>query len=245
MEIIRTNWEERNLGLISFEVILAKGDTLQNFLEQEKILIEKGAKYIAVKAAVNDSDFLFELPANDYIFIEAGFSLLLKKNNYKYPLFIERFDGDITVKIALSHTDQNRIYCEIENNIFDSDRISLDPHFMTSIASTRYVNWIKDLVSQGCVLYQVFLKNDVIGFYVFKRIDNKKVQGVLTGTFKKYLNSGIGTVITKRLCDTVWGLNYDYLYASVVSNNIKALRTNLLFGYEIESISHHYVKHIV
>lgn len=244
MEIIDTYWEERNLGVKSFEIVLSKDDNIEEFLYQEKFLLENGAKYIVVKAPVNVSEFLFELPKAGYIFMEAAFSLQLKRKNYICPPFIARFDRNFVVRKLETSGAIQHVYDEIARGIFNSDRIALDKHFTQSVASNRYINWIKDVVNQGNDLYEVCLNNDAVGFFVLKRIDDKKVQGILTGTYEKYLTSGIGAVVGKKLCETVWSLGYTSFYAAVVSSNVKALRANLLFGYEIVNITHNYVKHV-
>ena len=59
MKIIDAFWEERNLGVKSFEIVVSEDDTMHDFLCQEKRLIENGAKFILLKAPVNVADFLF------------------------------------------------------------------------------------------------------------------------------------------------------------------------------------------
>ena len=245
MEIIDTYWEGRNLGVKSFEIVLSKDDNMKEFLHQEKLLLEHGAKYIVVKAPVNVSEFLFELPKGGYIFMEAAFSLQLKQKNYICPPFIGRFDRDVVVRKLETPGAIQRVYEEIAKGIFISDRIALDKHFTQRIANNRYINWIKDVVNQGNDLYEVCLNNDAIGFFVFRKVDDQKAKGILSGIYEKYKTSGFGAVIVKKLYDTVWTIGYTSFYGGVVSNNLSALRTNLLFGNEIENIAHHYVKHVI
>ncbi len=245
MEIIDAYWEERNLGVKSYEVILSQEDTMEDFILQEKRLIENGAKFIVVKSPVNVPDFIFALPSTGYLFIETAFSLVLKKNNFKCPTYIARRDHDFKTRKLQTPDIIQRVYDEIAKGIFNSDRIALDKHFSQHIANNRYINWIKDLIAQGHDIHEVYYNGDPVGFFVFKKLDDKKIKGILTGIYEKYLTSGFGAVIMNKLCNTVWTLGCSSFYVNVVSNNLKALRTNLLFGFEIENISYHYVKHII
>jgi len=244
MEIIDTYWEERNLGVKSYEVILSQEDTMEDYILQEKRLIENGAKFIVVKSPVNVSEFIFGLPSEGYLFIETAFPLVLKKNNFKCPTYIARRDNNFETRKLETPDMIQRVYDEIAKGIFNSDRIALDKHFTQHIANNRYINWIKDLIDQGNDIYEIYYNGDPVGFFVLKRIDDKKIMGILTGTYEKYITSGFGAVVIKKLCDTVWTLGCTSFHVNVVSNNLKALRTNLLFGFEIEDISYHYVKHL-
>lgn len=245
MEIIDAYWEERNLGVKSYEIILSQEDTMEDFILQEKRLIENGTKFIVVKSPVNVPEFIFDLQRKGYFFIETAFSLVLKKNNFKCPTYIARRDHDFETRKLQTPDMIQRVYDEIAKGIFNSDRIALDKHFTQHIANNRYINWIKDLIVQGNAIHEIYYNGDPIGFFVFQKIDDKKVKGILTGTYEKYLTSGFGAVITNKLCNAVWTLGYTSFYVNVVSNNLKALRTNLLFGFEIEDISYHYVKHLI
>lgn len=244
MNVVDAFWEKRNLGIKSCEIMLSKDDTVADFLRQEQIILENGAKYIVVKTNVGLSDFLFELPKQGYIFIEASFFLSLKKSNYICPQHVSRFDRSIEIKIAETSDDSQRVFDEIGKGIFNTDRIALDKFFSQDIASVRYINWMKDLIDQGHVIYEVFLHNKPIGFFQFKKIDDDKVQGILTGVYEEYLTSGIGSLVMKKLYDTIWSSGYKTYYSTVVTNNIKALRSNMMFGSEVDNISYHYIKHI-
>lgn len=244
MKIIDAFWEKRNLGVTSYEIVVSEEDTIQEFLNQEKTLVEQGAKYIVAKVPVNLPDFLFKLPNAGYIFMEASFALSLKKANYVCPPHVARFDRNMEIRIAESPDDRQRVFDEIGKGIFNTDRIALDKDFSQDIANTRYINWMKDLVDQGNIIYEVFSHNKPMGFYQLKKIDDNKAQGILTGVYEEYATSGLGTLVMKKLYDTVWALGYKIYFATVVTNNLKALRSNLIFGSDIDAITYHYIKHI-
>ena len=242
MRSTETPWEERTLGLKSYEIVLAEDDTIEEFLRHEGSLIEKGARYILARVPVNMADFFFELPKAKYVFIEALISLSLRKEDYVCPPYIARFDRNIETRKAERPEDKKRVYDEIAKGGFNTDRISLDKHFSQETAGLRYINWVKELVAEGNDVHEVFSNDKPMGFFQIKELDENTAQGILTGAYEYYMGSG--ALIMKKLCDLVWASGYKHYDARVASNNLKALRSNLIFGSQISSISYSYVKHI-
>lgn len=243
MEIIDAYWDDEILGLKCWEIVLNTNDDVKEFAEAERKLIsEKSAQYIVVKAPVNAPEFLYELPRLDYTFLETAFKLTLKKQRYVCPSFVARFDRNSEVKTILSNEDLERVYSEISRGIFDTGRVALDKNFSKEQASRRYINWIQALIKQDQPVHEVYLDGNAVGFFVLKPVDRTTVQGILTGLYEKYEKSGFGVVLMKKLNDTVWHLGYETYLAQVGSNNLKALRSNLLFGSEIEGLTYNYVK---
>lgn len=245
MDVIDSYWEEKNLGLRSFEIALSRQDTIIEFKQVENELInQKLAQYLVLKVPINAPDFLFGLPPLGYLFLETSFKLSLKKANYKCPRYIERFDKNLEVKIVHDHMGRERVYQEILKGIFNTDRIAIDPHFSQETASKRYVNWIDSLAQKGEPIYEVYLQNAAIGFFILQRIDKDNVRGILTGLYEDFQNSGYGILIMKKLNETVWENGYKTYSAHVASNNLKALRANLVFGSEIDDITYNYAKKV-
>lgn len=244
MRITETFWEQRNLGLKSFEIILKETDAIQDFLHYEQEIIDNGAKYIVVKIPVNCPMLLFEIPKAGYVFVEASFSLSLKNQDYVCPPYLKRFDRNLEVIKASDSESRSRIYNEILKGIFSTDRVSLDNRFTPATGNLRYLNWVKDLVDEGHGIYEVFSSGKPIGFFQLKEIDQNKVQGIVTGIYEEFSTSGLGSLIMKKLCDFVWSSGYKHYYASAVTNNLKALRSNLIFGSQITNITYNYIKHI-
>jgi hypothetical protein len=244
MKITESFWEERNLGVKSYEITLDEKDCLDDFFTKELDLIKDGTRYLVVKAPVAEKDMLFKLPEAGYVFMETSFSLSLKRENYSCPAFLAKFDRNVDV-LTVDHNDQfQRIYSEIEKGVFETDRIALDINFTQTIANTRYVNWIKDLVEHGSILHEVVVRGRPIGFFIVHELTPQKARGILTGLYKEYNSSGLGALVMKKLYDSVWQKEYCTYYATVVSNNLKALRSNLMFGSEVDSLYYHYVKHV-
>lgn len=244
MNITDAFWEYRNLGVKTFEISVSTEDTVENLLKEEQNLIEQGAQYLVLKVPVNMPAFIFGLAQAGYIFIETVCCMSLKKQNYRVPPHIQRLDRDMTVKRIGTDSERQEVFDEISKGMFESDRIAVDPFFNKTQACMRYINWLKDMNEQGCWLYQVIYKDKRIGFFNIKQIDEGKAYPVLGGVYTDYKNKGLGIFLTKKIYDTSWEEGFNTVITFIVSNNIVNIRTNLLYGFEIDTMLYTYIKHI-
>ena len=243
MQIVEAHWEKRNLGKTCFEIAIEPDDTLVAFNEAEQAIInENGAEYLVVKTPTGLTEFLHGLPSLGYTFLEASFRLTLKRSQYACPKMLERLDRGATTQTLSQDEDVERVYNEIRKSIFTADRVTLDGHFSNEITDERYVNWISDVMQAGGVMCEVNVGDDAIGFFVLQPVDTKRVRGILTGLYDTFSDSGLGGVLMKKLNDFVWDQGYSLYEAHVASNNLAALRSNLIFGAQIDEISYTYSK---
>lgn len=243
MTIVDAYWDERVLGVKCAEISLVASDTLDELVKVENGLIASGTQYIVVKAPVAAQECLFGLPRYGHVFIETAFRLVLKRQNYLCPAMVSRFDRNIDVVRVITPEAVERVFAEIAKGIFQTDRVAIDPAFGQEMANRRYVLWIKDLIALGHGLYEVITNGKALGFFVLKRVDEHTMQGILTGAYQEFQDTGIGALIMKKLYDKVWESGCSTYLAAVVSNNFKALRSNMMFGSEIEQLTYHYVRH--
>lgn len=245
MKVIETIWEKKVLDVNCFDVEINPEDKIEDFFAVDEDLVKnKKAGYITVRTPANSPTFLFGLPKCGYTFVEASIRLLLTKPNYVSPAFINRFMKDTTVRQLTDKADFERVYDEVGKEAFNTDRFYINPQITHQQASQRYINWIKGLVESGEKIFEVSVKNEPVGFFIFKHVNEKDAQGILTGVYKKFNGTPYGTVVMKCLQETVWDLGYDRFLGRVVSNNMPALRLNMMFGNVIEEITYHYVKHV-
>lgn len=244
LKIIDAVWEVRNLGVRTFEIGIDTDDKPDEFISAEKDVLTKGAEYIIVKTPVNMPEFIWGLPKLGYTFAEMGFFISLNKKEYIVPPFIERLDRGINVTYITSEADIEDILSKYKGNIFDTDRISIDPFFSKGLSARRYLFWTKDMFNQGCKLFNVVIKDKDIGFYIIKPIDEKTAYPVLAGLYPEYKQKGLGALLIKRCIETVWELGFDKIDTSVVSNNINIIKVNLAFGFKVDNFKYVYVKHV-
>ena len=237
-------WERENLGTEAYELFLNADDSIEEFENEEKRLIELGAKYIVVKTPVNVQHLIFGLANLGYVFVEMVFHVMIKRNEYSMPNLIARFDRGFTVHEINSVEDNARVESKIRNGIFVNDRISIDPEFTLELSSNRYVNWLRSMRENGATLYEVRLKEKEIGFFVIMRKDDKTVDPVLMGLYDEGNDRGMGAILHKKTLDTCFEHECAQLTSTIVSNNAKVLRVYVNAGATITDTLYTYVKHI-
>lgn len=244
MKIIDAVWEKRNLGVHAFEVQVEGKDSFEEFIREEKEALDQGAEYIVVKAPVNLPDFLWKLPEADYTFIEADLSISLQKKNYEIPPFIARLDRNVEVVQVTNKIEIEKLLSKYKDNLFDTDRISIDPHFSKDLSANRYLCWTQDMLDKGCKLFEICIKDKKVGFFIVKQMNEKVAYPVLAGMYSEYKGKGLGALLIKKCIETIWELGYEKINTSVVSNNLSIIKIHLCFGFEINDLFYTYVKHL-
>ncbi len=244
MKIVHAVWEQQNLGVDAYEIYLDTGDTVEQLAQAECELLEAGGKYFVVKTPVNRSDFLFGLPKLNYTFVETLFRVAVERDNYHVPLSIARFDRELSVVRRTTDGEMEAVFDRIRDGVFKSDRISMDPYFSKEKTSTRYINWIRQMMKQECMLFEVLHRSEPIGVFIIKRIDAQTVDPVLMGLYNEDKNRGLGTLLHKKTLDTCFEQPCDRITSTFVSNNAKILRVYTNIGAAITDLLYTYVKHI-
>lgn len=244
MKIIEAFWEQRNLGVKAFEIVITSENRFEDFVAAEKDILAKNAEYIVVKIPVNLREFIWGLPNIGYTFIETAFFIRLHKDKYVVPPFVARLDRSVDTNQVNEGDAVEKVLARINDNVFNTDRISMDPDFTVEQAANRYLCWSRDMLNNGAELYNVAIKDKDIGFFIVKRIDKKTAYAVLTGLYPEYRGTGLGVLLAKKCIDTVWNLGFIKIETSVASNNLDIIRIDQAFGYEIGDVAYVYVKHI-
>lgn len=242
MKIVEAVWEKRNIGQHAFEVTLTQEDTLQDFIEADELITRQGATYVAVKTPVAMPEFIFGLPDLGYIMVETAFHMMLKKQTYRVPPYLERLDRNVTVREVTNQEDAERILDEIKEGVIITDRISLDPTFTPELAANRFVNWSRDLL-EGNTLVEMSISGKPFGFGMFQGVDEKVAYLNFSGVFNAYKDKGLGLLMLKKFFEVVWNKGFETMQWTIVSNNPRVLRANLAFGADIESLNYTFVSH--
>lgn len=244
MKIIDAEWEIRNIGVKTFEIMVDKEDTMEKFEEEERNIIDKKAEYIVVKTPVNMPEFIWGLSKLGYTFLEMNLSIGLTKDKFVVPNYISRLDRNMEVVHIAEKSELEKKLEIFKNDIFDTDRISVDPFFKKGSSANRYFFWINDMINSGCKFYNLRYKEKNLGFFLVKKIDEKTAYPVLAGLYPEYKGKGLGGVLIKRCVETIWENGFERIYTNLVSNNIEIIKIDLSIGFTIESSSYVYVKHI-
>lgn len=244
MKIIHAVWERENLGVEAYEIMLDAQDTPEQLEREEARLLAEGAEYIVLKTPVNCRHLLFGLPKLGYTYVETVFHVMIKRDEYKMPATIARFDRGLSVVLRTQPQDEERVFSLIRSGVFVSDRVSIDPAFSVRLGGNRYANWLKGMLRQGGFLYEVLQGEKPIGFFVICRKDEHTVDPVLMGLYDEENDRGMGALLHKKTLDTCFTHECKRLTSTIVSNNAKVLRVYVNAGATITDTLYTYVKHI-
>ena len=237
MKIVDAVWEKRNLGVDTVEITLELNDNID---EIKRKLNEVDAKYIVLKIPSYRPDLLQIAYEEKFRYMEDMVYVVNYLQEINRNPVMQRLYDAVTVDI-MSTEDMEQLYQEIENGIFDSDRIYLDTYFNHQIAKTRYLNWVKDEYTRGTEFLKYVYKNESIGFFALREVEPRHYTSFLGGIYSKYRVGGIGTIV--KVPEEVKLRGGKKVSTSVSTNNAIQLKSLAMNGYIPESISHTFVKH--
>ncbi len=240
MEVIDAHWEKRNFGYDVVEIVIGKND-LGNIDEIITNLKEQYLdRYIVVKIPVAQLDLLHKLEGIGFNYMETAIALVRRFDDDNFVAVLEGAENPLETEPVKGETDFLEILEHVEDSMFLTDRVYLDPALDNSIATKRYVNWLKDLYykNDNCqIRFHVDKKtNKRIGFAV-DVYDKKKmvVYGLLGGIYREYQNGGYFPFTLQILEHYFRELGVKKLKIGISSNNFAIFRIYSEFGYQVSS----------
>lgn len=240
MKIIDAVWEERNLGVSTYEIKIEFQDMLEDVSKKYSELTEKQYMVVRIPSSCHWAVPFFQ--SKGYSFIEAAVTLRHDLKNIPVSLGLKNlFD-----RCSYDEMDDNDIevmYNEIDKGIFKTDRIYLDSAFRKGVSAQRYKHWLADMILQGKVPYKVIYNNEVIGFFVNSETKNGVYDGILAGVYSNFEGSGLG------VCIQYMGLIYcmnngaKRFIGHVSANNMGVLKALTSLGFKITDIEYIFIKH--
>jgi hypothetical protein len=177
-----------------------------------------------------------------YSFMEAAITLKHDLKNVSVPQRLYRVCEKCTWEI-MNENDMRQLSCEIEKNIFKTDRVYLDPQFKKGLAARRYDLWVKDLIAQGNLPYKVCYGDDVVGFFLNKEIKPGVYDGLLAATYSDYEGTGMGYCV--QYAGIQWAVQQgakSYI-GHISGNNPAVMRVLLSIGFSIKEMKYIFIKH--
>ena len=228
MKIIKATWENRNLGCDAYEITLDRKD-LKNFdavLDEIHTQDFAGA-YVTLKMPVGDLKALHALEDDGFRFMETQFHIA----DYFEPKETPDEAADLMknaerIVIPKDRAEWERIISKITPDMFDTDRISLDPLLGKEMACKRYQNWCRDLFDNpNSWMWVMKVDGQEVSFGLNVRDAEKQTDdGILGGVFAKFKNIGYGIFQSGELNRKTKGKTI------VSSNNTAMLRIYQHFG---------------
>lgn len=231
MKIIKATWEKRNLGLNVIEIEFEPNDGPKNL----KKLGRFKADYFVAKIPIKNLFLAHKLEDDGFRFMETQFSLARDlTKNFQVEPYLEKIANVVAYQKIHSKNELDQILKQIDRDMFDTDRISLDYSLPKRISVNRYRGWMKDEFDKGSTICKLLFGKELIGFFLLKKHDEITLDSVLAGVFSRYKSSGLGAASIGKHIDFCIKNHVKKLIARVSSNNIASLKMHLAFGYEVK-----------
>lgn len=243
MKIVDAVWEKRNLGLDCTEFTFIKSDNADEVKERVSSI---KTKYQIAKVPSTRPDLLLLL--QDYGFKCIEMNIRIKHNNvqkFVIPIIFDDLLRDKEVEIIQPDRHQWFMKKIASSNMFNSDKVAVDPFFSVEASSKRYALWSQDYLNAGGLLFGIKNEEQWIGFGIGKEnSNNKQYEGFLGGVFPEYAGTGYGILPVIAALRIAKKLDCKTFISGVSSNNISILQFDMMLGFEITKFTYNLVKHV-
>jgi len=247
LKVINAFWDTQNLGVSTTEIQIDSNETIEEIERDLTNLLESRPDnhYTVIKIDPNCHDIACFISEKGFRFAEVSLGLRLKieGNEVKTPKIFEKLDKNITYKQALEDTQLLRLEREILNEMFSTDRISIDPRFGKHIAAKRYLNWLKEEMAAGAFVFELFYNNTPIGFFAIKELEVGKYFNFLGGLYASFQNSGYGFSIISKAMEVICAKHGKYFDTRVSLNNLPVFRLYQEYRFQINSVKYVYINY--
>ncbi|TVX98650.1 GNAT family N-acetyltransferase [Cohnella terricola] len=229
-------WEERNFDKKVLEIKIDANDSADCLLALEDDYATYD--YIVAKVPKLRLDLVHGLEEVGFRFMESQIEMTLNLTKFIEP---SRFSKVISEPIQFQTIDAMEqlkdLLSKIDEDLFVTDRVSLDPALGSGLALKRYKNWIRDgFLSGNAIIVEATLKSNKIGFYFFLKGKDKTIHAVLASLYKDYRRRAIGVRYMKEILTWSAKEGYTKMNLMVSSNNLEALRAYSSIGFEMKEI---------
>lgn len=241
MQVIRAEWEKRNIGVDCVELNAESDDSLNEF---SSAIEQLTAEYQVIRIPAGRTDMLLAAQTLGYRVIEMNAQLSRSTQGYTLPSIYRRFESQIDI-VQADQEGVRRALDEIRSaNVFVTDRVAKDPFFGPEKAGNRYYHWSRDVLDRGGRLYSVMYGNEAVGFALNYTDDGNTYNAFLGGVFPGAANKGLGFLPLHANVSMIIAQGGKRVVTGVSTNNLPILRLHLLFGFTIQTMSYVLIKHL-
>jgi hypothetical protein len=240
MKITQATWEVRNIGLRTIEMEITEEDSWDDLKSAVENL---DYQYLVVKIPPYRTDLMFNVNSVGLVFVE----LITKCHHSGSVPNLTAVQKRVLASLSCGEiTSDNRIklFAEISNGLFKTDRIALDPNLGLEKSANRYLKWIQDQLNAGATLYEITKQENLVGFFMLQKANAGSFVSNLAGLLEKYQKSGLGFTLNYLEIEVSKRLGSTSIYTSFSSNNRGALAIHMSLGYTLDTQHYVYVKHI-
>lgn len=239
MKIVDAFWEKRNLGVDTTEITIEISDTVSQVQTALETLC---TEYQVVKIPAGMIDLMWLAEKNGFHYIETSIHVIHNLKNLTFSPLVERLNKKIQYE-PMKESEKDELYKKIKKGMFYTDRIYLDPFFSDVQAANRYIGWIEDEQKKGSELFQYLYKDQKIGFFTFKQIENNVYYPFLAGIYPEYQKNVFGAVYIYKPLIEAKKRNGKMISTYISTNNSNAVRMHIESGFQFREVTYVYVKH--
>lgn len=241
IKIVHAQWEQENLGLRVCEVEVPNETSLSGL--KAALLDTWNFDYCLVKLQAPRIDLAHELQRSGFFFLETQIELVRSAEVNPAHTRVQARALEKTVLEKCPTEDIQSFAAWLNEAIFTTDRIAIDPKFSVEIANRRYRNWVNSAVqSASAELFWIALSSDSkkkIGFVLLSQNDVGHPVGLLGGIKPKYQALGLAHSLVLQPLRLAAESGFPTYRTRVSSNNLNVLRLYLDAGYNVVGL--HYV----
>jgi len=236
MKIIDAYWDKINLALDTVEIEVEKEDNAE--IINKLADVERKYNYIVIKIPISKMNLIHNLEKNKYNFMET--QITFKKNlsiDFDIPHKFDKYRDKLRYLLIKNKIGLNDVVSNISEDLFNTDRISLDPEFNSRQSSIRYKNWIKKEYKKN-ELYEIVYCSKKIGFFMIKYINVDVMDPVLASLYTRYKNFGLGFSIIELPIKVAIEKGVKFIETKVSSNNLSVVKLYIEYKYSIVNINY-------
>jgi len=199
-------------------------------------------QYLVVKIPPSRTDLIFKVHELGLVFVE----LITRAHYAGQPPVLSDLQKRIRHAVCwgvMTNENRKKLFAEISQGLFKTDRIAIDPSFGITHSSNRYLGWISDELISGANLFEITKGDELIGFFMMKRVNLDSYEAILAGLLEKYQKSGLGFILNHLEIEATINLGANSVYSTFSSNNRGAIAIHMAMGYTVDHQSYVYVKH--
>lgn len=204
-----TPWDKRTFNIDTYELTSSSEDALKATDEIE------GHFTLKVDPLENPKNML----EHGFYYMDSLIEPVCRKQDFK-P--VERD------KLELSQEYNKKEILQIAKATFIHGRFHRDFNVPNSLADTRYMRWVDDLMEEQN-LFSLLYDGELAGFYGFK--DDKVL---LLGMKQEFQGQGLAKPFTSLGCERQFSNGYSTLYTSISAANLASLNLFISLGFKLK-----------
>ena len=192
MQVQDCPWKIENIGKRIVQLNYTKDDIYNS---EAVYKVVKGYQYLVAKVPAGNINCLLGLQNDGFKMIETQFTIYKDKESFRKDIGAFRTITDKTSFQEIKcNSDFNLMLDSVDDGMFSTDRVSLDPSFGLSVGKHRYVGWMKNEYKAGTSsFWWIIVDYEKVGFMMLKEKDNK-VDLLLNGLFTPFQGKGLGII---------------------------------------------------